>query len=57
MGVLVQLGESRNLFPTGDLHRLVKKDGTQKLGRSGNLRRFGRLTAKALTSLAVITIG
>ena len=48
MGMSLALGASGNLIPTGDLDRLVKKDGPQKLGRSGNLRRFGRLVAKAL---------
>jgi hypothetical protein len=56
MGMSLALDASGNLIPTGDLDRLVKKDGPQKLGRSGNLRRFGRLTAKALTSLSVMTI-
>jgi len=54
--MLGQLGTSRNLFPTGDLHRLVKKDGTQNVGRSGNLRRFGSLSTKALTSVSVVAI-
>jgi len=51
-----QLGLSGNLFPTGDLHRLVKKDGTQKLGGSGNLRRFERLTAKAFPTMPVVAV-
>lgn len=55
MGMSLALGASGNLIPTGDLDRLVKKDGPQKLGRSGNLRRFGRLVAKALPCVTVVT--
>lgn len=55
MGLSLALGASGNLIPTGDLDRLVKKDGPQKLGRSGNLRRFGRLVAKALPCVTVVT--
>ena len=55
MGMSLALDASGNLIPTGDLDRLVKKDGPQKLGRSGNLRRFGRLVAKALPCVTVVT--
>ena len=42
-----------NYFPTGDLDRLVKKHGTGKLNRRGNLHGLSHFVLGRLTALTI----
>ena len=45
-----------NYFPTGDLDRLVKKDGPGKLNRRGNLHGLSQNVLRGLTTITISSL-